>query len=139
MVLKAPLEPQRSPWDLAQKFDAQIFVLNVFRDYPMYMTVLPSAPAPFGEAIQAYQANARKAALEVVRRTASMAEKKGVKTKPQTSESVGSNVQAITDYAPSERIDLIVIGTRGMGVFKRMLLGTSRVVLSLTLLAPFWL
>ncbi|HEV2119002.1 MAG TPA: universal stress protein [Candidatus Bathyarchaeia archaeon] len=110
--------------DLAAKFDAQFFVLNVFRDYPEYMTVFPSAPAPSGEAIQAYQANARKAALEVVRRIAAMAEKKGVKAKPQTSETIGSIVQVITDYASGEKIDLIVMGTRGMGGFKRMLLGS---------------
>jgi len=53
-----------------------------------------------------------------------MAEKKGVKAKPHTSGTVGSVVQAITDYAASEKIDLIVMGTRGMGGFKKMLLGS---------------
>jgi nucleotide-binding universal stress UspA family protein len=110
--------------DLAEKFNAQLFVLNVFRGYPEYMTLFPSAPSPSGEAIQAYESYARKAALEVVGRTLSMAEKKGVKAKPQTSETVGSVVQAITDYAASEKIDLIVMGTRGMGGFKKMLLGS---------------
>jgi len=110
--------------DLAERFNAQLFVLNVFRGYPEYMTLFPSAPSPSGEAIQAYESYARKAALEVVGLTLSMAEKKGVKAKPQTSETVGSVVQAITDYAASEKIDLIVMGTRGMGGFKRMLIGS---------------
>jgi nucleotide-binding universal stress UspA family protein len=110
--------------DLAEKFKAQLFVLNVFRGYPEYMTLFPSAPSPSGEAIQAYESYARKAALEVVGRTLSMAEKRGVKAKPQTSETVGSVVQAITDYAATEKIDLIVMGTRGMGGFKKMLLGS---------------
>jgi len=110
--------------DLAERFSAQLFVLNVFRGYPEYMTLFPSAPSPSGEAIQAYESYARKAALEVVGRTLSMAEKKGVKSKPQTSETVGSVVQAITDYAANEKIDLIVMGTRGMGGFKKMLLGS---------------
>jgi nucleotide-binding universal stress UspA family protein len=110
--------------DLAEKLNAQLFVLNVFRGYPEYMTLFPSAPSPSGEAIQAYESYARKTALEVVGRTLSMAEKKGVKAKPQTSETVGSVVQAITDYAASEKIDLIVMGTRGMGGFKKMLLGS---------------
>jgi nucleotide-binding universal stress UspA family protein len=110
--------------DLADRFDAQLFVLNVFRGYPEYMTLFPSAPSPSGEAIQAYESYARKAALEVVGRTLSLAEKKGVKAKPQTSETVGSAVQAITDYAASEKIDLIVMGTRGMGGFKKILLGS---------------
>ena len=110
--------------DLAERLDAQLFVLNVYRGYPEYMTLFPSAPSPSGDAIQAYESYARKAALEVVGRTLSMAEKKGVKAKPQTSGTVGSVVQAITDYAASEKIDLIVMGTRGMGGFKKMLLGS---------------
>jgi len=110
--------------DLAERFDAQLFVLNVYRGYPEYMTLFPRAPSPSGDAIQAYESYARKAALEVVGRTLSMAEKKGVKAKPHTSGTVGSVVQAITDYAASEKIDLIVMGTRGMGGFKKMLLGS---------------
>jgi nucleotide-binding universal stress UspA family protein len=110
--------------DIAEKFKAQLFALNVFRGYPEYMTLFPSAPSPSGEAIQSYEAYARKAAMEVVGRAVSMAEKKGVKAKPQTSETVGSVVQAITDYAANEKIDLIVMGTRGMGGFKKMLLGS---------------
>ena len=110
--------------DLAERLDAQLFVLNVYRGYPEYMTLFPRAPSPSGDAIQAYESYARKAALEVVGRTLSMAEKKGVKAKPQTSGTVGSVVQAITDYAASEKIDLVVMGTRGMGGFKKMLLGS---------------
>src|SRR5438477_7040107 len=66
--------------DLAERLDAQLFVLNVYRGYPEYMTLFPRAPS--GDAIQAYESYARKAALEVVGRTLSMGEKKGVKAKP---------------------------------------------------------
>ncbi len=110
--------------DLAEKFNAQLFVLNVFRGYPEYMTIFPAAPSPSGEAIQAYEEYARKAASEIVGRSVSIAEKKGVKAKHKTSETIGSVVQTITDYAVAEKIDLIVMGTRGMGGFKKMLLGS---------------
>jgi len=110
--------------ELAEKFNAHLFVIHSFRGYPEYMSMFPSAPAPSGEAIESYEAYARKAALEVVGRTVSLAEKKGLKAKAHTTETVGSAVEAITQYAASEKIDLIVMGTRGMGGFKRMLLGS---------------
>jgi nucleotide-binding universal stress UspA family protein len=101
--------------DLAQKFGAQLFVLNMFRGYPEYMTIFPSAPSPSGEVIHAYEEYARKAALDGVGRTVSTAEKRGVKAKSKTSETVGSVVQTITDYTSAESIDLIVDADQGSG------------------------
>ena len=110
--------------ELAGKFGAQLYVLHAFRGYPEYMSMFPTAPSPTGEAIQEYEAYAKKAALEVVGRTVSLADKRGVKVKPHTTETIGSPVQAITEYAAAEKIDLIIMGTRGMGGFKKMLLGS---------------
>ena len=110
--------------ELAEKFGAQLYALHAFRGYPEYMSMFPTAPSPSGEAIQEYEAYAKKAALEVVRRTVSLAEKRRVKVRPHTMETIGSAVQAITEYATAEKVDLIVMGTRGLGGFKKMMLGS---------------
>ncbi len=39
-------------------------------------------------------------------------------------ESRDSVVQSLSEYAANEKADLLVIGTRGLGGFKKMLLGS---------------
>jgi nucleotide-binding universal stress UspA family protein len=38
--------------------------------------------------------------------------------------SAGTVVQEIVDFASQEKVDLIILGTRGLGGFKRMLMGS---------------
>ncbi len=54
-----------------------------------------------------------------------LAEQSGVKkAKTAIVVSVNSPVKGIVDYADENNIDLIVVGTRGLGQFKRLLLGS---------------
>jgi len=39
-------------------------------------------------------------------------------------EGVTSTVQGIVEFASNEKVDLIVIGTRGLSGFKRLLIGS---------------
>jgi len=39
-------------------------------------------------------------------------------------ENAPSIVQAITDYASQEKVDLIVVGTKGLSGFKKLLIGS---------------
>ena len=48
----------------------------------------------------------------------------GVKATGQVIRHVPSVVEAITDFAVKKRVDLIVIGTRGLTGFKKLLLGS---------------
>jgi nucleotide-binding universal stress UspA family protein len=52
------------------------------------------------------------------------AEDAGVKVKGEIVENARSAVQAITEYASNSKIDLIVIGTRGLTGFRKLLLGS---------------
>ncbi len=54
----------------------------------------------------------------------SLAERNGVRAGTKIIERIESPVKGITDYASENDIDLIVVGTRGMGGFKRLLLGS---------------
>ncbi len=52
------------------------------------------------------------------------AEGQGVKVRGEITENVPSVVEAITEYAQEWRVDLIVVGTRGLSGFKKLLLGS---------------
>jgi nucleotide-binding universal stress UspA family protein len=52
------------------------------------------------------------------------AEKQNVKISKEVIRSSSSIVQAITEHAELEKANLIVIGTRGLGNFRRLLLGS---------------
>jgi nucleotide-binding universal stress UspA family protein len=83
-----------------------------------------SLPAPSQHEIDAYYAYARKVALGIVGDTESKAKRLGVHVKTETPEAVSSIVETIVNHAAKENVDLIVVGTRGLGGFKKLLLGS---------------
>ncbi len=52
------------------------------------------------------------------------AEDAGLKVRGEIVENAQSAVQAITEYASNSKIDLIVMGTRGLTGFRKLLLGS---------------
>lgn len=63
---------------------------------------------------------ARRKGEKFVTAAASLAEKKGVRPKTAIIQHVDSLVRAITDYAEKNNINLIVVGTKGLGGFRRL-------------------
>ena len=54
----------------------------------------------------------------------SLAKRQNVKVTKRVLKGAASVVQSITDYAAAQNVDLIVVGTKGSGGFKRLLLGS---------------
>ena len=116
--------------ELAEKLRADLIVLHAISPPTSYYhsTIASptgmSLPAPSQHEIDAYYAYARKVALGVVGETESKAKKQGVHVKTEIPEAVSSVVETIINHAVKENPDLIIVGTRGLGGFKKMLLGS---------------
>ncbi len=63
-------------------------------------------------------------AEKLVQKAASLAENEGLEVARKILRARASVVQTITEYADSSKSDLIVVGTRGLGGFRRMLIGS---------------
>ena len=71
-----------------------------------------------------YMDLAKKSAEKWVRDIVKEGETAGLKVRGEIIENVPSVVQSITDYAAEWKTDLIVMGTRGLSGFKKLLLGS---------------
>ncbi len=100
---------------LAKKIDAQITVLHVMEEAP---TVYIHPQKELEELLKNY----RKEVEQILEKCGEIGSKNGVELKTVIAE--GDVASNIIQYAEKEIFDMIVIGHRGLGRFKGMVLGS---------------
>ncbi len=120
----------RAAVELADKLRAELIIFHAISPPTTYYgstygSTVGMAPPPLSQKeIDAYYAYSRRVALGIVGESVSEAKKLGINVKPELAEGVTSIVEAIINHAKKENTDLIVVGTRGLGGFKKMLMGS---------------
>jgi len=103
--------------DLAKRNDAALFLVTVVHN-PVYAYSEQGAP------IQQPVDKARSDAEALVKVAVSRAEERGVKARGEIIENVPSVVDAIADYADEWKVELVVVGTRGLSGLRKLFLGS---------------
>lgn len=103
---------------IAKKNDADLTILHVMN--------IPSAAftGDFPFPLYMVEEEAKREGEKFVESASSVARRGEIKAKLEIVEGMDSPVKAIIDYSDKNEIDLIVVGTRGLGSFKRLLLGS---------------
>ncbi len=115
---------------LADRLKAELMVLHAISsptsyyrsNFPVPVGMAP--PPPSQKEIDVYYAYARRLTFGIVGETISEAKKLGINVKTELPEGASSVVETIINHATKEEVDLIIVGTRGLGGFKKMLIGS---------------
>jgi nucleotide-binding universal stress UspA family protein len=105
---------------LSKQFGSELTVIHVFGSPSVGLSAASGMPLPdYGELEDA----ARAAGEKVLAAGVQVATESGVKAKGELKEAP-SVVEALVEYAEKQKVDLIVVGTRGMTGFKKLILGS---------------
>jgi nucleotide-binding universal stress UspA family protein len=105
--------------EIALKFGSQVTIINVLTHVmEPALLALDAGPASWESAEEAYEA----AHQDVENRTGTIFEKAGIRY--DVIRERGHAVDRIVDVAEKENAELIVLGSRGLGTFTRMIMGS---------------
>jgi nucleotide-binding universal stress UspA family protein len=107
---------------LAERNSAELAVISVVQKPSYLLAPVSGAPVP-PIGMNDYYTYATKQAERWVNGVISKAKGRGIAASGRVLRA-SSAVQSITKYAKSQEVDLIVTGTRGLGGFSRLLLGS---------------
>ncbi|MGI0091824.1 MAG: universal stress protein [Nitrososphaerales archaeon] len=108
---------------LAKQNTAELIVVHVVSERP------PAVYSPIGMNMpttdyQAYFKQIEDQGNKLVNQAVEIAKAQGIRARGVVIATVSSTVESILDTCKNESADLIVVGTRGLGGFKKLLLGS---------------
>jgi len=104
--------------ELSKDFDAKLCVVGVVR--PFEFAAIDFIPP---EEIEEYEKEEMSKEEKYLKEAVELAEKAGIQVESKVME--GEPAEELMTYADENGCDLIVVGYRGVGGFKRMLLGST--------------
>lgn len=113
--------------------DAELLVIHVLEDVKQGGAIGLQAKYGNIRIVQGFKKARREAALNWLGPLEAAAKKKGIRLKSEVLDG-DSEVRVIVDYAKKNSVDLIVMGSRGISKFKRLLIGS--VANAITIHAP---
>jgi nucleotide-binding universal stress UspA family protein len=110
---------------LAEKFGSRLTLAYVLQSQEYFSGFLTTSSKTANSILDSYYSKAREKAMEWISNLASDLAIKGAKPETQIlSDQDTSIVGAILEYAEKSGINLIVVGSRGLGGFKKLVLGS---------------
>jgi nucleotide-binding universal stress UspA family protein len=103
--------------------NAELIVMHVLEDVKQGGAIGLQAKYGNVRLVEGFKRSRRKAASQWLKQIEEAAKMKGIRLKTEIVDG-DSKVDAILDYAEKNSVDLIVIGSRGITGFKRLLLGS---------------
>jgi nucleotide-binding universal stress UspA family protein len=103
--------------------DAEVIALHVLEDVKQGGAIGLQAKYGNVRLVEGFKRARREAALKWMKQIEEAAKKRGVRLKSEILDG-DSKVEIIIDYANENSVDLIIMGSRGLTGFKRLLLGS---------------
>jgi len=121
---KPSIDASTQAIDMAKKLGAELIALYVVSPDTRYHyledTLTPKLPRAFKEVLMMTMQGGEKH----VNNVRQMGKQKNIKIKTDVIVGISSVVKEIVEYARKNKIDMIVVGSRGLSGFKKMLLGS---------------
>jgi len=107
---------------LAKTQGAELLIVNAIYAPSYWVSYSPTGMPPLY--LTEFREQEEKEANQLMAKIKGMASAEGLNPTGEIMKDISSVVEAITTYATDRKVDLIVIGTRGLSGFKKLLIGS---------------